>query len=142
MTTNQPKDTALELSSLTAVSPIDGRYARATTALRPLFSEYGLIRYRVIVELRWLLQLSRTAQITEVPGFSANTEAQIEALLRDFGESQAQRVKAIEATTNHDVKAVEYFLKEKMPDNKEVQAVRSSSTSPAPPRISITLPMA
>jgi len=113
----------LDLNSLTAVSPIDGRYGRATAPLRSICSEYGLIRFRVQVEVRWLQWLSRNAQITEVPAFSKETNAVLDAIVDNFAEADAQRVKEIEATTNHDVKAVEYFLKEKIAGNKELEAV-------------------
>ncbi|MEE8482103.1 MAG: adenylosuccinate lyase [Acidiferrobacterales bacterium] len=109
MTDNTP----LELSSLTAVSPLDGRYARVTTALRPICSEYGLIYFRVLVEIRWLQALAAHAGIPEVPEFDADTHKALEKILEQFNEADALRVKDIEATTNHDVKAVEYFLKEK-----------------------------
>jgi len=113
----------LDLNSLTAVSPIDGRYGRATAPLRSICSEYGLIRFRVLVEVRWLQWLSRNEQITEVPAFSKEANAVLNAIVDNFAEGDAQRVKDIEATTNHDVKAVEYFLKEKIAGNKELEAV-------------------
>ncbi|MBE0483710.1 MAG: adenylosuccinate lyase [Bacterioplanes sp.] len=116
-------NTCAELSALTAISPIDGRYGRKTTALRPIFSEFGLIHARVQVEIRWLQQLAAHPAITEVPAFSAATNAQLDAIVSDFSEADALRVKAIETTTNHDVKAVEYFIKEKFADNDELQAV-------------------
>jgi adenylosuccinate lyase len=103
----------MNLSSLTAISPIDGRYGDKTQALRPIFSEFGLIRARVEVEIRWLQQLSRHPQIQEVPDFSAATHAFLDKILSDFNEQDAARVKTIERTTNHDVKAVEYVIKEK-----------------------------
>lgn len=102
-----------ELSSLTALSPLDGRYAAKTAPLRPLLSEYGLIRHRVLVELRWLQVLAAEPQIAELPPFSAQTIQQLEAIYAEFSEADARRVKEIEAITNHDVKAIEYFLKEK-----------------------------
>ena len=113
----------MELSALSAVSPIDGRYHGKTSALRPIFSEYGLIRNRVIVEIRWLQKLADTAQITEVPPFSAETQQQLNAIVDNFDENDALRVKEIERTTNHDVKAVEYMIKEKFADNQELQAI-------------------
>ena len=112
----------LELGSLTAVSPIDGRYARATTPLRNICSEYGLIRFRVLVEVRWLQRLSQNKQIPEVPAFSSAADKLLNDIVEKFDESDAQRVKEIEATTNHDVKAVEYFLKEKISGNSELEA--------------------
>ena len=113
----------MRLSSLTALSPIDGRYADKTFELREIFSEYGLIRYRVITELRWLQMLSASDSIPEVPAFSDEATAALESIAENFQMDDAQRVKAIEATTNHDVKAVEYFLKEKVAQNSELKAV-------------------
>ena len=114
----------LELDTLTAVSPVDGRYGPKTAALRPLFSEYGLIRHRVLVEVRWLQALSREPGIAEVPPFSPAAEAHLEAIVDGFDLEAARRVKAIERTTNHDVKAVEYFLKERVAGQPELEAVR------------------
>lgn len=113
----------MELSSLTAVSPVDGRYGRKTQSLRPVFSEYGLIYHRVLVEVRWLQALSRLEEIPEVPPFSAQAIELLEMIVDQFSEQDAQRIKDIEKTTNHDVKAVEYFLKEKIADNAELMAV-------------------
>ncbi|HBO14002.1 MAG TPA: adenylosuccinate lyase, partial [Halieaceae bacterium] len=113
----------MELSALTAVSPIDGRYGDKTRALRDIFSEYGLIKRRVLVEVRWLQQLAAHPRITEVPALSEDANARLEQLLTAFGPDAAARVKAIEATTNHDVKAVEYFLKERIADSPELAAV-------------------
>ncbi len=113
----------MDLSSLTAVSPVDGRYGRKTLALRSIFSEYGLIYHRVVVEIRWLQALSRQDEITEVPTLSDEANAVLESIISDFNENDAQRVKDIERTTNHDVKAVEYFLKEKIAGNAELMAV-------------------
>ncbi|REL29464.1 adenylosuccinate lyase [Thalassotalea euphylliae] len=113
----------MELSALTAISPVDGRYGSKTKALRPIFSEFGLIKYRVTVEVRWLQKLAATADITEVPAFSGEANAVLDAIVANFSEEDALRVKTIEATTNHDVKAVEYFLKEKIADNAELNAV-------------------
>lgn len=104
----------MRLSALTAISPIDGRYASKTQELRGIFSEYGLIRHRLLVELRWLMALGDEAGIAEVPQFDSATKAQIEALFTGFSVEDAEAVKEIERTTNHDVKAVEYFLKNKM----------------------------
>jgi adenylosuccinate lyase len=113
----------MQLSSLTAVSPIDGRYAARTESLRGLFSEFGLIKHRVIVEIRWLQHLASNPDIGEVPAFSAATDKQLNAIIAQFSEDDAQRVKDIERTTNHDVKAVEYFLKEKIAGNEELEKV-------------------
>ena len=111
------------LSALNAVSPIDGRYGSKTLTLRGIFSEFGLIRCRVEVEVRWLQQLSRHAGIPEVPAFSEATNAQLNAIVSNFSEANAQSIKDIERTTNHDVKAVEYFLKNQFAGNKELEAV-------------------
>ena len=102
------------LSALTAVSPIDGRYGSKTQSLRPIFSEYGLIRFRVMVEVRWLQHLASHSQIIEVAPFSKEANDLLNNLASDFKESYAERIKEIERTTNHDVKAVEYFIKEQV----------------------------
>ncbi|NCB56740.1 MAG: adenylosuccinate lyase [Gammaproteobacteria bacterium] len=113
----------MELSALTAVSPIDGRYGDKCTDLRPIFSEYGLLRFRVEVEVRWLQQLAAHPGIPEVPAFSAAANALLDSIVSDFNEADATRIKTIEKTTNHDVKAVEYFLKEKVAVSEELNAV-------------------
>ncbi|MDZ7781603.1 MAG: adenylosuccinate lyase [Halioglobus sp.] len=113
----------MDVSVLSAVSPVDGRYSGKTAPLRTIFSEYGLIRRRLLVEIRWLQHLAALQQITEVPALSAAANEMLEMLLSEFSEADAQRVKQIEATTNHDVKAVEYFLKERLADNAELKAV-------------------
>ena len=111
--TSTPSPETSSSASLFALSPLDGRYAAKTASLRPVFSEYGLIRYRVLIEVRWLAALSDLTEIPEVPKFSAESRAQLERIVSEFSAEDARRVKEIEATTNHDVKAVEYFLKEK-----------------------------
>jgi len=108
---------------LTALSPLDGRYAGKLDALRPCFSEFALIKYRVFVEIEWLKALSLEQAITEVPPFSAATLAQLDQLSAQFSEADAEAVKTIESRTNHDVKAVEYFLKERLANNAEVMKV-------------------
>jgi adenylosuccinate lyase len=113
----------MELSQLTAISPVDGRYGSKTETLRPIFSEYGLIRHRVVVEVRWLQALAGHADIQEVPPLSMHAERVLNEIVDKFSEQDAQRVKNIERTTNHDVKAVEYFLKEKIAGNEELEAV-------------------
>jgi len=113
----------MDLSQLTAVSPVDGRYGSRTESLRPIFSEYGLIRHRVIVEVRWLQALAQHPDIAEVPPLSQHAERLLNDIIEKFSEQDAQRVKNIERTTNHDVKAVEYFLKEKIAGNAELEAV-------------------
>jgi adenylosuccinate lyase len=113
----------MDLSTLTAISPMDGRYGSKTADLRPIFSEFGLIKQRVTVEIRWLQALSAHPKIKEVQPFSADTNALLNGIVANFSESDALRVKEIEATTNHDVKAVEYLLKEKIAGNAELEAV-------------------
>ena len=113
----------MELTALTALSPLDGRYGSKTAALRDFFSEYALIKYRVIVEIEWLKALANEPSITEVPVLSADAIALLDDIADHFSVADAERVKAIEATTNHDVKAVEYFLKEKTKSNPEIAAV-------------------
>ena len=113
----------MDLSQLTAISPVDGRYGSKTEALRPIFSEYGLIRHRVVIEIRWLQFLAQRDEIAEVPPFSAHTQEVLNGIVDHFSEADAQRVKNIERTTNHDVKAVEYFIKEKIAGNTEVEKV-------------------
>ncbi|WP_346797410.1 adenylosuccinate lyase [Halomonas sp. Bachu 37] len=113
----------MQLSALTALSPVDGRYGAKAASLREHFSEFGLIRARVIVEVRWLQRLAEHPQISEVPPLSASATAFLEALLREFSVEDAERIKEIERTTNHDVKAVEYFLKERIEGQAELNAV-------------------
>ena len=109
------------MNALTALSPLDGRYASKCDALRPFLSEFGLIHARVTVEVRWLQALANRAEIIEVPAFSAETNAALDAIVTKFSEEDANRIKEIERTTNHDVKAVEYFLKEKIANIDELQ---------------------
>ncbi|RVT49093.1 adenylosuccinate lyase [Rheinheimera sediminis] len=113
----------MELSALTAISPVDGRYGSKASELREFFSEYGLIKFRVTVEVRWLQKLAATAAITEVPALSDSANALLNGIVDNFSLADAQRVKDIERTTNHDVKAVEYLLKEKVADHAELAAV-------------------
>ncbi|WP_458735368.1 adenylosuccinate lyase [Zobellella taiwanensis] len=113
----------MELSALTAISPVDGRYGSKTEALRAIFSEFGLLRFRVEVEVRWLQALAEHAEITEVPALSAEANALLDRIVAEFNETDGQRIKDIERTTNHDVKAVEYFLKEKVEALPELAAV-------------------
>ncbi|MGY8819173.1 MAG: adenylosuccinate lyase [Pseudomonadales bacterium] len=113
----------MQLSSLTAVSPVDGRYAGKTSALRPIFSEFGLIRCRVQVEVRWLQRLAAHAGIPEVAPFSEEANALLNQLAEDFQLEHAERVKEFERTTNHDVKAVEYLLKEQAKQLPELAKV-------------------
>ena len=113
----------MQLSSLTALGPVDGRYGSKTSDLRPYLSEFGLIRYRVQVEVRWLQMLASTPDIVEVPPLSEEANQRLNALVESFSEADAQRIKTIEATTNHDVKAVEYFIKEQIADNQELSSI-------------------
>ena len=109
------------MNALTALSPLDGRYASKCDALRPFLSEFGLIHARVTVEVRWLQALANRPEITEVPAFSSETNAALDAIVANFSEEDANRIKEIERTTNHDVKAVEYFLKEKIAGIEELK---------------------
>lgn len=113
----------MELSALTALSPVDGRYGSKTASLRPIVSEFGLIRFRVQVEIRWLQQLAKLPQIEEVPAFSDDANAILDDIVSNFSEADALRVKEIESTTNHDVKAVEYFIKESFKGNAELDTI-------------------
>ena len=110
----------MTLSTLTALSPLDGRYASKVDALRPYLSEFGLIHARVTVEVRWLQALANHPEISEIAPFSAETNARLDAIVANFSETDAERIKEIERTTNHDVKAVEYFLKEQIADITEL----------------------
>ncbi|HEU0219832.1 MAG TPA: adenylosuccinate lyase [Gallionella sp.] len=111
------------LTQLTALSPLDGRYHGKVDALRSYFSEFGLIRFRVLIEIEWLKALSAQADISEIAPFSAATIAQLDALNANFSEEDAAAIKSIEATTNHDVKAVEYWLRDKLSGNPETSGV-------------------
>ena len=113
----------MQLTELTAVSPVDGRYGSKTADYRAIFSEYGLIRHRVLVEVRWLQALANDKAITEVPALGEHANNILNDIAEKFSEEDAQRVKNIERTTNHDVKAVEYFLKEKIAGNDELEAI-------------------
>lgn len=113
----------MPLTALTALSPVDGRYGSKVDALRPIFSEYGLIRARVIVEVRWLQKLAAHEGIPEVPAFSKEANAFLDKLVAEFSESDAEWIKTTERTTNHDVKAVEYFLKDRVATLPELNKV-------------------
>lgn len=124
MASNNPSlSSSFDLSATTALTPLDGRYGNKVAALRPIFSEYGLIRYRSLVEVKWLQALSEEKNLAEVPAFTAETNDALEQIITNFSVSYAERVKEIEATTNHDVKAVEYFLKQATEELAEVAAV-------------------
>ncbi len=112
---------AMNLSSLTALSSVDGRYAAKTAALRPICSEYGLIRRRVIVEIRWFQALASHPELAELPALPEDSNRFLEQLIESFDETEARRIKQIEAVTNHDVKAVEYYLKERFAENSDLE---------------------
>ena len=111
----------MNLSSLTAISPLDGRYGDKTAELKPIFSEFGLMRFRVLVEIRWLQALAVQNDIEEVPALSDEASSLLNNISDNFSETDALRIKEIESTTNHDVKAVEYFIKEKIAGNEELE---------------------
>ena len=113
----------MNLSALTAISPIDGRYASKVDALRLIASEFGLMRARIQVELAWIKSLASNPQINEVPPLSEQAIAHIDAIVADFSEIDGESIKAIEDTTNHDVKAIEYFIKKKFTVNPELNAI-------------------
>lgn len=113
----------METHPLMAISPIDGRYSDKVAELQNLFSEFGLIRHRVIVELRWLQTLAGIDQLTEVPQISQSAQSFIDSIINNFSLENAIRVKEIEKETNHDVKAVEYFIKEQIKSNKELHNI-------------------
>ena len=114
----------MEQSSLTAISPLDGRYARKCQPLRELYSEYGLIRFRTLVEVRWLQYLAAHPGISEVPELSPVVSDFLNKLVDNFSADDARKVKEIEKTTNHDVKAVEYFIGERFGDSEELAALK------------------
>ena len=111
----------MSLTTLNALSPLDGRYQTKLDALRPYFSEYALIKHRAWVEVEWLKALSAAKELQEIAPFGATTIKELDAAIANFSEADASQVKAIEARTNHDVKALEYWLKEKFQNNKELQ---------------------
>ncbi len=113
----------MSLSTLTALSPLDGRYAAKVEPLRAYFSEFGLIRHRVAIEIAWLKALAAEPMITEIPVFSTTTITELDELVTNFSTAEAECIKAIECTTNHDVKAIEYFLREHFASNPEIAKV-------------------
>lgn len=113
----------MTLSSLMAISPLDGRYQEKLNSVRPIFSEYGLMKFRVQVEIRWLQMLSNHANLPELPPFSRHANDVLESIMTNFSEQDAVRIKHIESGINHDVKAVEYFIKERIENNHELAAV-------------------
>lgn len=110
----------MSLNTLNALSPLDGRYRSRTEVLSPFFSEFALIRYRVQIEVSWLITLAARKDIPEIAPFSVETLDQLKELIEEFSESDATQIKAIEVRTNHDVKAMEYWLREKLADNPEI----------------------
>ncbi|MBP6280265.1 MAG: adenylosuccinate lyase [Rhodocyclaceae bacterium] len=120
-----PPPVPLPLNALTSLSPLDGRYEKKTAGLRAFFSEFALIRYRIHVEVEWLIALAGDSHIPECPPFSPATEQALRGAVKSFAVTDAERVKAIEATTNHDVKAVEYWLRERFAGNSEIVAAQS-----------------
>ncbi|MFZ0219202.1 MAG: adenylosuccinate lyase [Candidatus Aquirickettsiella sp.] len=114
----------MQLNPLTAISPIDGRYADKTDSLRPLCSEYGLFYFRVLIEIRWLQTLADHSGIKEIPAFSSTTQQQLNHIIENFNLEDAKRIKILEKTTRHDIKAVEYFLKEKLAKNPQLESIR------------------
>ena len=110
----------MELSTLTAISPLDGRYAEKSQDLRPIFSEFGLMKFRVLIEIRWLQTLAKNLEIKEIGPFSPHIYHQLNSIAENFSEADARRIKNIENTTKHDVKAVEYFIREKIAGNAEL----------------------
>ena len=113
----------MELSALTAISPVDGRYQNKTDALRPIFSEYGLFRYRVLVEVEWLKKLSKNSSIKEIESFSTSSTSLLNNIKDNFSIADAERIKEIEKTTNHDMKAVEYFIREKIQSDSKLKNI-------------------
>ena len=109
----------MKLSPLTALSPLDGRYQKKVDMLRPILSEYGLIRYRVAIEIKWLFFLSQEKTLTEIPSLSSSDIKKLEQIVNHFNLSAAKTIKKIEMTTNHDVKAVEYFLRRQLKKEKD-----------------------
>ncbi|MGC1854324.1 MAG: adenylosuccinate lyase [Candidatus Aquirickettsiella sp.] len=114
----------MELNPLTAISPIDGRYSDKTDILRPLCSEYGLFYFRVLIEIRWLQTLAEHAGIKEIPTFSSATQQQLNHIIENFNLEDAKRIKTLEKITRHDIKAVEYFLKEKLAEIPKLKSIR------------------
>ena len=113
----------MTFDNLTSISPIDGRYSAKTGPLKRIFSEYGLIKYRLLIEVRWLEAMSKNSQISEVPEFSLKSKNVLSNIVDNFSLEDAKVIKEIEKTTNHDVKAVEYYLKEKVSSTPELQNV-------------------
>jgi len=131
----------MSLTTLNALSPLDGRYQSKLDSLRPHFSEYALIKHRAWVEVEWLKALAAEPSLKEISAFNAETILELDTAIANFSEVDAMQVKAIEARTNHDVKALEYWLKEKFDGNPEIKAA-SEFILLAPVKISIIYRMA
>ena len=116
------KQASMPITPLTAISPLDGRYAGQLNDLRAYFTESSLIRYRLKVEVEWLIALAAAAELAEIPPFTAEATAFLRSLVTEFSDSDGERVKAIEAETNHDVKAIEYWIKERAKDRADIAA--------------------
>ncbi|HEX2549495.1 MAG TPA: adenylosuccinate lyase [Gammaproteobacteria bacterium] len=111
----------MNITTITAISPLDGRYHEKIQDLRPIFSEFGLMKFRVLVEIRWLIQLCETGKIAELPKLDGKSKKTLEHIIENFSEKDAERIKQIESEINHDVKAVEYFLKEKIKGHADLE---------------------
>lgn len=119
----QEKGKTMNISSIMAISPLEGRYSEKVQGLRPIFSEYGLIKFRVVVEIRWLQMLAEHANLPELPALSIHANAILNGIIENFSEQDAARIKHIESGINHDVKAVEYYLKERIENNAELAKI-------------------
>ena len=113
----------MKLSALSAVSPIDGRYSRLVTELREIFSEYALIKYRVFVEIEWFIHLSKQPNIKELPNLTKQSLAFLSKIEKNFSLTEARKIKNIEKKTNHDVKAVEYYLRDQFMKSKQLKGL-------------------
>ena len=113
----------MKLSALTAISPVDGRYQNKMEALRPIFSEYGLFRYRILVEIEWLKKLSVNSNIKEIESFSASSTSLLNNIKDNFSIEDAEKIKEIEKITNHDMKAVEYYIREKIQSDAKLKNI-------------------
>jgi len=113
----------MDLSALTAISPVDGRYQNKTDVLKPVFSEYGLFKFRVLVEVEWLKKLSNISDIKEIESFSADSISLLDNIKNNFSIEDAKKIKEIEKTTNHDMKAVEYFIREKIQSDPKLKNI-------------------
>lgn len=113
----------MDTAALTAISPLDGRYQDKVSQLRSIFSEFGLIKFRVMVEIQWLEMLIDHANLSELPRVSPHARKLLKDIIDNFSEQDAARIKHIESGINHDVKAVEYFIKEKIANNQELNAL-------------------